>query len=94
MENIALLVVAGLFVPSIVSFLKKQDWSTRVKTILSVAVAFAVTAGVMAVQGSFDNWDDFVANLSVIYATSTVVYNTYFDKTALNEWLTSIGIHS
>lgn len=92
--NVLLLLVAGLVVPPVASFLKKQSWSSRVKVILSAAVSFVVAAGVMAVQGDFSSIHNFIAQASVVWASALGFYHLYFSETDLNAWLESVGIHS
>ncbi len=90
--NVLLLVVAGTVLPAIVSFLKKENWSKKIKMFLSIAASFVVTAGVLAVQGDFSSIHNFLAQTSTVWATSQVVYGMYFDSTTFNAWLESIGI--
>jgi len=85
------LVALGLLVPFVVSLIKKEQWSTKVKFLLCLAVSFAVTAITMFIQGEFHTWLEFVAKSGIVFATSQSFYVLHFGDTDINATLTAIG---
>jgi hypothetical protein len=82
--NDVVLLASGIVIPPIVSFIKKTSWPSRVKFLLSIGVAFAVASAVLAGQGEFGSWSEFVGKVSLVWAESQVIYQLYFDETTMN----------
>lgn len=94
--NPTVAIIAGFLLPFVVSFLKDRTWSQNVKQLVAFGASAVVAVGVTAIDEGTDlsNWDAFVANLGVIFATAQVWYGQYFGGTSVNTYLESKGVGS
>jgi hypothetical protein len=89
--------IIGFFLPLLISFMKQQTWSVQTKRVLALVtslVAGVVNTGIQ--QGwEFTTAGEFatLAIFSVmdVYVTSAVVYNHFWEDTAPEAKLASIG---
>lgn len=87
----------GFFLPLVISFFKRQNWSTQVKRIVSLfiaAVVGVVTVGFQAewVFGSASDFLQLAANSVVdIFVVSQVAYLSFWKDTAPERALENIG---
>lgn len=84
----------GVVMPFVISFLKDVTWSTQAKHAVSLAVSAVAAVGITAIDNGVDlaNWQNFVANLGIIFTVSNVVYRQYFENTALNLKVENVGV--
>jgi hypothetical protein len=89
-------VVAGLIIPTVISYLKSTGWSKQAKQALSFAASVVVGIGISVIDYgvSFDDWSSIVANVGIVFTTAQLFYRQYFADTELNERLEKAGIGS
>ncbi len=90
--DIVVLMIAGTVVPPVASFLKSEKWPNWAKLAISLLVSLGISIGAMAINGSFQSWQEFVAQFAVVWATSQLVYKQYFSNTDLNSTLTGLKL--
>lgn len=91
--------VFGVVAMLLTSLLKNKNWSENVKMVILCVVSIAMALVQIFISGQkFDTTGDFLVDLGtvsgVVLATATVIYKTFFNKTAVNDKLTKIGYNS
>lgn len=87
--------VVGFFLPLLISFLKRAEWSTQTKRI--VALATSVVAGIITVGVQLGlNFDEgFLPAIALavvdVYVVSSVTYGNFWKDTAIERGLESVG---
>lgn len=84
----------GLIAAPLISFLKKQTWSSEVKQGISLAICSFVAAVSLLVSGDLrvDNLEGLGAQVGVVFATSQVFYRQYFGETTFNQKIETKGV--
>lgn len=89
--------VIGFFLPLVISFVKRSQWSTGAKqaTALVVsAIAGVVNVGVQA-KWQFDSAAQFLQlaafSITDVWVTATVIYNNFWDGKTIDRTLASVG---
>jgi hypothetical protein len=85
--ELILLFIIGVIMPPVVSYLKKVSWPKEAKLLTSMGVAFALASAVMAVRGDFGSVSEYFEKVSLVWATSQLVYVTWFGKLPINKTL-------
>lgn len=80
----------GLIMPLIVSALKRENWPNTGKVLLSLAIAVIAATIITLVKGEATLGTIFDKS-AVIFATATVFYKTYFQKSSVDNTLTALG---
>lgn len=88
--------VFGVVAMLLTSLLKNKNWSETVKIAVLGVVSVAMALAQIFITGqNFNTTGDFLVDLGtisgVVLATATVIYKTFFNKTSVNNKLTSVG---
>jgi cytochrome c biogenesis factor len=88
--------LAGQFVPVLVSFVKDKTWSNRQKMLLTMFVSVAVGAITALAENAVQvnatmTVDDWIKNVLAVFSSATAAYKLYFENTRANETLERIG---
>jgi len=83
----------GFIMPFIVSFIKKETWSVKVKHGVSIAVAFVLAIVTTVVTGGahVTTWAEFATTFGVIFALANVLYTQWFKDTAFEQFFAKRG---
>lgn len=86
--------VVGLIAAPLISYMKKQAWTTEVKQGIALAICSFIAAVSLMLSGdlAFDNLDGLGAQIGVVFATSQVFYRQYFGSTSLNANIETKGL--
>jgi hypothetical protein len=80
--------IIGLFMPIIVSFIKRPDWDPRLSFGLSLLVSILVGAGTAFVSGSLLlKPETALVDIIAAFTASQVVYKSWFEYTGANKSL-------
>jgi hypothetical protein len=88
--------IAGQFVPGLISFIKNKEWSDAQKMALTIGVCAlvgvltALGENALKVNGTL-TIDDWLKNALAVYGSATAAYKIYFQDTRTNETLERIG---
>lgn len=88
MEPVTISVLVGAVLPVVVSLLKNVEWSRNWKTLFAVGVSFVAATISALLNGDISGWEEFIANLGVIHASSQVIYQGWFKDSNVDETLT------
>lgn len=87
----ASLLISGVVVTPLVSFVKQTRWPTRVKFLVSIAMSFAIASIAMALNGEFGSFKEYIQKVSFVWAESQIIYQMYFGGTKFEETLAAMG---
>lgn len=86
MDAIVLSGILGAFVPTVVSFVKNNNWPRIAKFGLAVVVSTIIGFFSLFQDGQLTDlsWKSVVTNIAVVFSASQIVYQTYFGDSNLN----------
>ena len=96
MNELGLAGLIGIFLPLVVSLLKGREWPAFLKVGLTLVVSLAGGVVTSATDGNISFSGDIVedpeqllSTAAAAFTAATVVYQTYFKSTQVNEALTA-----
>ena len=96
MNELGLAGVIGIFLPLVISLIKQVSWPSWVTVLITVAVSLAGGVVTTATDGNINLDSDIIedpeqllAAAAASFAAATVVYQSFFKGTSINDTLTS-----
>lgn len=86
--------IAAVFIPLVVSFLKQSGWPREYKIGLAAVIALAASVAVSASTGEVNSVPDLLTNWGVIFAGASTIYATVLEKSGLEVRLRAITFGS
>ena len=88
----ALAALVGVFMPLVISLIKRGTWPTIVNLAIAGAVSLLVGAATVFVQGDLEvgNVDAILTSAAAAFTAASVVYRAWFASTALNTKLVAL----
>jgi len=88
----ALAAIVGVFMPLVISAIKRGTWPTVVNLGIAGGVSLLVGAASVWVQGDFDASEPgaILTSTAACFSAATVVYRAWFETTSLNAKLTQL----
>jgi len=89
---VVVFLAVGVFLPPLISLLKNVNWSTNVKTFVSMAVCSGVALLGLWASGDIGSPQEIAEKSSVVWAASQASYGLYFGNTNINNKLETRGV--
>ena len=90
----ALAAIIGVFMPLLISLLKRATWPTIVNLGIASVVSLLVGIITVGVNGDLvlDNVDAVFTSAAAAFTAATIVYKSWFEGTAINWKVTALPI--